>query len=157
MVTGFKTPVVSALLQAKTSVAKSRDIDFEILPLSDLANLAVDYYDLSRILGNLLDNAFDAVAVTSDEERKVWINIREDVTSYIFEIGNLGPPIPDQIKHQIFEAGLSTKKGENRGMGLYIVKSLMEKNSGKLNFTSSTEKGTTFTLFFNKGEIKQNG
>ena len=151
-VTGFKTPVVSALLQAKSSVAKSRDIDFEILPLSDLANLAVDYYDLSRILGNLLDNAFDAVAITSDEQRKVWINIHEDVTSYSFEIGNLGSPIPDELKHQIFEAGLSTKNGENRGMGLSIVKSLMEKNSGRIQCTSTTEKGTIFTLIFNKNQ-----
>ena len=145
-------PVISSLLQAKVSIAKDRGIIFDINPLTDLANFIIDYYDLSRILGNLIDNAFEAVTAEKDNYRKVWLVVKEDQSSFIFEIGNLGPPIPEVHLEKVFEPGYSTKAGELRGMGLSIVKNLIKKNNGAMSLISHQDTGTIFTLNFSKNK-----
>ena len=149
-IVSFKQPVISALLQIKSDIAKNRGIIFEIIPMSTLGNIKADFYDLSRILGNLIENSFDAVMDEPPEKRKVWLAIREVVSNYIFDIGNFGRPIPEEIRNKIFEPGYSTKVGQLRGMGLYIVKNLVEKNSGVIGFSSDSGLGTVFTIVFLK-------
>jgi len=88
-------------------------------------------YEISDILNNLLDNAFDAV-IASTNEKVVILNILTEGTTNIVEVKNSGITIkPDNIK-SIFERGFSTKKGGNRGYGLYNIKRIVEKTGSNI-------------------------
>ncbi|MNC07485.1 Sensor histidine kinase DcuS [compost metagenome] len=54
-----------------------------------------------------------------------------------------GPGIPEPLQKQIFVQGFSTK-GEQRGIGLYLVRKSVEKLEGRLQLISGKEPGTTF-------------
>lgn len=65
--------------------------------------------------------------------------------SVILEIADNGPGIPAANLNRIFEPFFTTKPG-GTGLGLYIVKQLIDKNKGRISVESELDKGTTFTV-----------
>ncbi|WZL81807.1 Spo0B domain-containing protein [Vallitaleaceae bacterium 9-2] len=118
---------VNALLQAKSNEAEKKGIQFQILLKSQLSNIPIGEWELCRILGNLIDNAFDALDNSNKPNKTVTIQIYEAIKSIEIRVRNNGPFIPEHMRHKIFEAGFSSKgEKEERGMGLYIVNDLLE-------------------------------
>ncbi|WP_424659863.1 sensor histidine kinase [Desulfofundulus sp.] len=138
----LKQPEVAALIQQKAALAASRNISFGLIVESDLEKLAMRPYNLNRILGNLLDNAMEAVVFLATGDRYIRLEIGEDEQCYIISVSNSGPEIEEEIKEKIFETGFSTK-GENRGLGLAIVREIVEHHGGQVRLTSQP---TTFTV-----------
>ena len=124
---------VNALLQAKSNEAEKKGIQFQILLKSQLSNIPLGEWELCRVIGNLIDNAFDALESSDKSKKTVTIQIYEAIKSIEIRIRNNGPFIPEHMTHKIFDAGVSTKgKKEERGMGLYIVKELLEDQGHKI-------------------------
>lgn len=147
-------PAVNALLMAKLGAAEAQNIDFYIEVKSDLKYLAMEPWELCKVLSNLIDNAITALCAIGTE-RKLLLEIQEDRENYVFMVANNGPMIPEEIKSTIFKEGFTTKKEKGHGMGLSIVSASLRKNNGSIQFVSD-EKETVFTVKIKK-EVKENG
>ncbi len=149
---------VDGLLAVKSNIAFENGIQLEADFNVPLKNLDVGDCDITSIIGNITDNAFEAIVSTGDSEGKK-INIRtfEDNTNYYISISNNGPVILEKDINKIFTSGFSTKKTEksDHGFGLYIVQQLIQRYHGIITVTSTDEK-TEFLIRFVK-DGKMNG
>ena len=132
------SPALNALLASKLSECEERGIYAGLDIRSDYEQLAMPDWELCRVFSNLIDNAMDAAA--DGEAPKVHIETTETLQNYRFEIRNTGPQIDRKMRDKLFIAGFSTK-GDGRGMGLVIVKTIIESYGGALSLSS--ESGAT--------------
>ena len=137
-------PGIAALLYTKTGLAEARKIDLKITIETSLRQLMQQSRDISLILGNLIDNALDAVNDLPVGKRKVEVSVSQQLAGYILLVKNCGPPIPDNLSNEIFAPGVSSK-GTGRGLGLYSVRKLVQKYYGDIQVTSNTN-GTCFQV-----------
>lgn len=128
---------VNALLKVKLGESQKRGIAMELLIHSKWENLSIQGWEMCRVLGNLIDNALDALADTG--EARLTITIGEDLRNHFFYVENNGPEIPENIRESIFQPGVTTK-GTERGMGLSIVRRIMTENGGDVELSSTPEK-----------------
>jgi CitB family two-component system sensor histidine kinase CitS len=98
-------------------------------------------------LGNLINNAFDAVA--EKEEKMVHFFVTDIGNDVIFEINDNGKGIKDEDKPFIFQTGFSSK-GKHRGYGLGNVNDEARSLGGMIEFDSNEENGTVFTVYLPK-------
>lgn len=146
-------PEVAALLVAKMGVAANRNIAFNVQVDSDLTGLKVRAMDIVAILGNVLNNALEAVDDLEAVHRQIELKIWEDVDHFCFETHNPGC-IPENIQKRIFEYGFSTKSGSaNRGLGLPSILHMSRRYHGTVELTSLPDQGTTLVVKFPKQHI----
>ncbi|MEW9125209.1 MAG: ATP-binding protein, partial [Thermotaleaceae bacterium] len=147
---------VDGLLAVKSNYAFDHNIHFEVDFEALLENTSVDSYDLISILGNIIDNAFEALNQQIDLEQKiVSVSAYEEKDRYYLSIANNGPIIPKEKIDLIFSNGYSTKEVDkhDHGLGLFIVKQLILKNNGNVVVTS-TEEETEFLICFDRWKGK---
>jgi signal transduction histidine kinase len=138
-------PILGALVMAKMAHADNLQITFEH-SFENMGQLNIETLkstDLVRIISNIVDNAFDATIEMEPDQRIVKLMGRVDGQQLKFDVLNSGKTIPDQLHHQIFEAGYTTKQGKNLGLGLNIVKRLVKKYHGSIHLESEK----SFTKF----------
>jgi len=123
------------ILLPKKKEAKEAGIDLEINLTADLQQVTVPQKKLFRILFNLIDNALDVLTKSSQDQKLIEVKFLDNQNNINLIVENNGPTIPESLLANIFEAGYSTK-GEGRGFGLYIVKSLLEEYGGKIDVTN---------------------
>ena len=100
--------------------------------------------ELQIIWKNLIDNAVTAMG----ERGTLSIDLDQQQNNIIVTITNTGPVIAKEIICQICDPFFTTKlEGENVGLGLTIVKQIIEKHDGTIAVKSSPEK-TSFTVSF---------
>ena len=136
-------PAVNALLQAKLADCETRGISAELRIMSSWKMLPIEEWEMCRVLGNIIDNAMEALG--NREGRRLEIELYEDGMGYGFRVSNNGPQISAAMRERIWWRGFSTK-GENRGMGLHIVKTIMNNGGGNVDIDSSDER-TVFSGF----------
>lgn len=126
-------PVIGALLLAKSIVAAERGID---LRLTDDTLVSGDLGDprvLVTIVGNLLDNAFDAVSsVPAGRPRVVELMMRVAGETLMIDVRDSGPGVDPALGAAIFTEGVSSKAaaGRQRGLGLALVRQAVERRGG---------------------------
>ncbi|MEQ8156990.1 MAG: GHKL domain-containing protein [Clostridiaceae bacterium] len=126
-----KDEIIAAIIYNKVCEAKDKYIDFTY-EIDNNVDLEVSDYELSEILNNLLDNAFEAVIKIQAAERKVELKIYREKENKIVEVKNtIAAEEMDQTS-MFFNKGFSTKREEGHGYGLYNVKRLIESNKGKI-------------------------
>ncbi len=135
-------PAINALLAAKMSDCESRGIAMELTVESPWKDVCVPSWEVCRVLGNLIDNAFDALK--GRKAACVSVEIGETREGFHIAVENNGPPIPPELKEKIFEERFSTK-GEERGMGLAIVREIVESVGGTIA-VHSNERKTRFEI-----------
>jgi signal transduction histidine kinase len=94
---------------------------------------------------NLIQNAVKF----SEEGGKIAINLYKNNNQAVFKITDHGIGIADSEKSRIFERfykGDKSRSKEGNGLGLVIVKRIVELSNGNVYFESEFEKGTTFTV-----------
>lgn len=131
-------PAVNALLSAKAADCTERGIAFETDIQSTWDPIQVPGWEMCRILGNLVDNAIDAVLEAKDRTPQVRVCIGEDIRSWTLQVSNNGPEIPAAQRREIFQPGFTTKAA-GRGNGLSIVAGLLEKYGGEMRLESDHE------------------
>jgi len=141
-VSRIEVPELAALLQSKLGQAMAKNITFNIETRTDLKNCPIKPYLLVSILGNLLDNAFEAVANLSTESRFVELEVTEQKEVYIFSVSNVGSSITKELHEKIFDAGFSTKE-QGRGYGLAIVRETILNHGGTIEVRTNP---TTFIV-----------
>ncbi len=98
-----------------------------------------------KILTNLIRNAVHALVNNENDMKYLGIELHKDEKNYIFVVKNSGPLIREEDRTRIFEKGYSTNKEEGRGLGLFIVKRIVDHNNGSVTL-SVDESGNTFRV-----------
>jgi len=106
-----------------------------------LASSAAAGRDLVTVLGNLLDNAVDAVAALDDGAREVVVGVRPDGADLLLRVSDSGPGLPDDVVDAAFTRGWTTKvaaTSAERGLGLSLVDQVVRRRRGTIDVTGST-------------------
>lgn len=141
-------PAVNALLQSKMEKAQRCNTDLYIEVSSDLSQITMEQWDICKVLGNLIDNSITAVSL-NEKEKKVHVCIQENSQNYLFLVYNNGPEIPENKRELIFKKGYTSKKEAGHGLGLGIVKEIVNRNHGEIKLRSNAEK-TEFEVIIRK-------
>lgn len=142
---------VQAILLGKLGKASEKKITLEIDSDSYVDPLPTHIVvtDIITIIGNLIDNAFDAIA--HQQEKKVTFSITGVGNDIIIEVTDNGEGIPEELLDSVFYLGYSSK-GENRGYGLYNVKQIVESLGGTIEVNNGKLGGAIFTVYLPKKE-----
>lgn len=141
---------VQAILLGKIGKASEKKIHFTIDSNSSLKSLPkhIDISKLITILGNIIDNAFEAVFESPEKEVSFFAtDMGNDV---VFEVVDSGHGIQSKDIRNIFQKGYSTKQGNNRGYGLSIVEDVLEELNGSIEVKKKKAGGTIFSVFIPK-------
>jgi two-component system, CitB family, sensor kinase len=138
---------LAALLLAKVTIATERGTLLEITEDSRLDHPGADPQALVTIVGNLIDNAMDAVAA-SPPPRRVTVHLVYDDDAHVIvvSVSDSGPGVSPELAEQVFHDGYTTKSpqaGVQRGLGLALVHRLVSRLGGRIEV--STGPGATFT------------
>jgi len=111
--------------------------------LSDVSDLAVtaDSHLMHRVLANLILNALQAMP----ERGTLTINASTCDDAVAINVRDTGLGIPEEMKDKLFSP-LITGKAKGTGLGLAVVKRIVDAHGGTITFESAEGKGTTFTV-----------
>jgi len=145
----------------KTNILKiADDVIKEMLPYStkkgiivkrnyikDLPEISVDQKLIRIIFQNLLSNSLKYTKDNGNVELKIF----KDEKNLKIEVSDNGMGIPENQKKNIFSKffradNVRQTETEGTGLGLYLVKSIIEHSNGKISFESELNKGTTFFI-----------
>lgn len=140
---------VQAILLGKISKASEKKVKLVIDENSSLAPLPahIGLSHLITIIGNLIDNAFEAVADQS--VREVLFFITDMGRDIVIEVSDTGPGVPPDKTEAVFERGYSSK-GRKRGYGLANVKDSVRELGGWIELANPKTGGAVFTVFIPK-------
>ena len=116
---------LNALIMSKISRGKQAGVDVKIDVIRSLTPMKIYDWDLNRILGNLLDNAIEALEKVSGE-KVVELIIEGGEESNRLEVITHGVYLPDEVQARIFQRGYSSKEEAGHGLGLAICKELVD-------------------------------
>jgi signal transduction histidine kinase len=109
----------------------------------DSIQIKFDRNQLVRIITNLAKNAIQATEHLENPQISVSISTEEDIVK--IEVQDNGVGIPDDLQERIFEPRFTTKTS-GMGLGLGMVKNIVETYKGDIKLISKPNEGTTFTL-----------
>lgn len=149
-------PLVGGILIGKFNRANELKVQLEIDRESSFRDVPdhIDRSQLVTVLGNLIDNAMEAVLDPRIERKQVHVFLTDLGDDLIIEVEDTGIGILEEIGDKIFELGYSTKSTTERGYGLYLVKEALEKLNGYITFSSTPKKGTVFTAVIPKRKVE---
>ena len=134
---GLETVLTLYHNQIKQGIELIKEYD-EIAPISCYPD------ELNQVWTNLLHNALQAMV----HKGTLKVAISQQDHYAVVAITDSGQGIPPEIKEQIFTPFFTTKSaGEGSGLGLDIVKKIIDKHEGKIEVDSKVGKGTTFSIF----------
>jgi two-component system, CitB family, sensor kinase len=142
-------PVIAALLVAKSAVAHERDVELTLAPETRLDRELRDPRAVLTVLGNLIDNALEAAPAGEADPPRIELLIEADDEALHIRIADSGPGVPEDAREEIFEPGYSTKdpKGPGaRGVGLSLVKRLIERRGGTVTVRAADGGGAVFDV-----------
>ncbi|WZH53456.1 MAG: sensor histidine kinase [Nocardioides alkalitolerans] len=147
-------PVLAALLLGKTAEAAERGVDLR-LEGAVPADLPVPPRDIVTVVGNLVDNALDALAeVPASADRVVRVAFHPGATgagTLQVVVDDSGPGLSEEEAVHAFERGWSTKaspdaQGPGRGLGLALVAQVARRHGGDVAVGASPLGGASFTV-----------
>lgn len=141
-------PTLSALLLAKAVVAAERGISLRLSDDTLLIGEVDDPHDLVTVIGNLVDNALDAVAAgPTSGGRWVDVGVRAEADAIVVRVQDSGPGIDPANLDRVFEEGFTTKQpggAPMRGLGLALVQQVVRRRGGEVSVRS--DGGAVFTV-----------
>jgi nitrogen fixation/metabolism regulation signal transduction histidine kinase len=103
-----------------------------------------DRTQLTRIVTNLVKNAIQSIP-ENQEIKSVVVEILKEDTNFVLKVSDNGIGISTENAAYIFEPKFTTKNS-GMGLGLAIIKKIIENYNGSISFESEEEKGTLFTV-----------
>ena len=145
-------PAVAALLIGKTARASELNVKF-ILEESSVfykSDFPIPTETLITVIGNLIDNAFEAMNETTvdlEKPKQLRFGICSGRNALQIKVSDTGIGIHPEDMQNVFRNGYSTK-GSGRGTGLCQVKQMVENLNGQITLESQVGAGTTVTVRF---------
>ena len=100
---------------------------------------------------NLIQNGLQSV--NSNKKTKININLKNDLDKISILVSDNGSGVDPNLKNKIFEPMFTTKT-KGMGLGLGIVKKIIEIHKGRISYKSENKIGTTFTIELPKNKSK---
>ncbi|GMM91529.1 sensor histidine kinase [Vibrio fortis] len=157
-----KEPLVAGMLLGKTERAREIGLELVVEEGSRLETLprCLNADDVVTILGNLIDNAFDAtrMAISQTESfppvrRIIEVSVSDYGNEVILEVDDKGCGLPEGLAiEDLTRKGVSSKAKQNRGVGLYLVKQIADRYQGQLDMIENRDFGTRMTVYLPKEE-----
>ncbi|MCP4150231.1 MAG: HAMP domain-containing histidine kinase [bacterium] len=102
-----------------------------------------------QVVMNLCINALHAMPGGG----RIDILLHTQDKQVVLEVSDTGTGMDETTRQRIFDPLYSTKEsGKGTGLGLFVVKQIVELYKGKINVNTSLGKGTTFTIYFPSGD-----
>ena len=136
---------VIGVVKMALDIFNEHDIKYQPSTNELFGNL--DKTQLIRIVTNLIKNAIQAI--TKKENPKIEVRVFQEDDTIVIEVEDNGKGIEDHVKHLIFEPKFTTKSS-GMGLGLPIIKNIIEAYQGTISFTSTEGIGTTFKVILPK-------
>ena len=137
------------------NVVEVVELTLDIFPESDIKFISkeseiianFDRSQLIRIITNLVKNAVQSIP--EDRPPHISIHLYSDHTDIVIEVNDNGSGITKAIEDRIFEPKFTTKTS-GMGLGLPMIKNMIDTYNGSINFSSTIEEGSQFTVRFPK-------
>lgn len=128
---------------------RDEQVELEIVPFDTSLEILGQEIQLSQVLMNIINNAFDA-AVEGSNPRWVKVELKDHQTHFDIIIQDSGNGIKPELRSRIMDPFFTTKPvNKGTGLGLSISKNIMEKHNGSLILDDSYPH-TTFIMRFNR-------
>tara|TARA_R110000868_G_scaffold97875_3_gene269244 strand:- start:3224 stop:4678 length:1455 start_codon:yes stop_codon:yes gene_type:complete len=155
---------MSSIASAFSSFAKMPAQQSETLNVVKIVKLALDIFNedyivfssdtdeiiakfdrtqLIRVVTNLVKNGIQAIPINI--EPKILVNVKSEGNNVLITISDNGSGVSEENKTKVFEPKFTTKSS-GMGLGLAMVKNIVEMHKGTISFESETHKGTTFKV-----------
>lgn len=146
-------PAVAALIIGKIARASELNVKFVLREACyySASDMKLPSEMMVTVIGNLLDNAFDAMneSKNPNEHNELLFGIYSRPGAVLITVDDTGKGIKKDEMEMIFMNGYSTK-GNDRGTGLYQIKSMIENYGGKITVESQEGVGSSFSVSFTK-------
>lgn len=145
-------PIIAGTLLGKYNKAKELKIELTIDPDSSMSDIPpwIKLENLVTVIGNILDNAFEAVLAMPPGGRRVNVSMTDLGNDLIFDFDDSGQGLTEDQWDKIFAKGYTTKNHEGHGMGLYLVEKTVRGMGGTVSVGSSELGGAAFTVIIPK-------
>jgi len=148
--------VAKSILMELTPMIKTKKMKIEEFYDKSVGKINVDQKLIRIIFQNLLSNALKY----TPEGGKVSVSIAKQGDNALIKVQDTGYGIPKKDQIRIFEKlfradNIREKETDGTGLGLYIIKSILEQSGGKISFESEENKGTTFFVTIPLSGMKQ--
>ncbi len=126
------------------SHAQSKQVEL-VYQLGDNCPVVGDQTQLQQVVLNLLNNAIEAAAESS--QASGWVEVQSECTDteVILKVSDNGPGISDEMRQSVFEL-FKTSKAEGMGVGLWLSKTVVNAHLGDIHFQSKVGEGTCFEV-----------
>jgi nitrogen fixation/metabolism regulation signal transduction histidine kinase len=121
------------------------NVNIDFSSTLDSAMVKVDKEMIGHVFNNLLKNAIQAIP--DGREGEISVKIYHDVTNVIISVSDNGVGIPDENKDKLFTVNFTTKT-KGMGLGLIVVKNVVDQAKGRIEFRSEVDEGSTFFISF---------
>lgn len=140
-----KEPLLAGFILSKLSLSRERQVIMHLAEESDVPkprNSEI-VHEIITIIGNLIENSFDAIS--SSDYKEIELYMYYDNGNLLIHVSDTGEGVLPEISQTLFNKGISSKEG-NRGFGLYLTQSSLERLNGKIDFESRPGEGTIFMV-----------
>jgi two-component system, CitB family, sensor kinase len=137
-------PSVAALLIAKASQASERGVQLRVSEATHLGRVDEQLSaDLTTVVGNLVDNALDAIGYAPDGW--VSVDIAQENGHVRVVVRDSGPGVAPELAEEVFEHGFTTKAAADgqRGIGLALIRMVCTRRGGQVSVNN--DDGAVFT------------
>ena len=146
----IKCKQVAGLLLGKYARARELGLDLQFDPTCQLYRLneQIDPSELSAVIGNLIDNAFEATLKNAESNKVISVLITDAGKELVIEVSDNGCGIDPDIADTIFTRGVTSKNNsEGHGIGLYLINRYVTNLGGVILVDDAEPKGTIFSIF----------
>ena len=145
----FQDNHLAGLLIGKYYRAKELGLEliFDPACFVDRLPTALSHNEWISIVGNLLDNAYNASLRQPQGSKQIECLINSDGQEVIIEIADQGCGIDEALRDRIFERGVTSSASKDHGIGLWLVRSYVEQAGGSIVVENNIPFGTIFTLY----------
>jgi signal transduction histidine kinase len=134
--------VIESITPGLVKEAERRQIEFECTVSPAAAAAEVDSVALRQILVNLVRNAIEAAPAKGQVSLTVGLHAERKLR---IDVTDSGSGIDKQARKQIFDPFFTTKV-QGTGLGLFVVKRLVDRLNGSIDLESQPGRGTRFTI-----------
>ncbi|MEY3629101.1 MAG: hypothetical protein RLY91_867 [Pseudomonadota bacterium] len=136
--------VIKSVLEIVAPELKSKNIVLELLLHSDPV-LQANPSELEQVVLNLINNAIDAIDLSSSKIGKISVQVDADGQAVRLSISDNGGGVPAQFQSELFEL-LTTTKDSGMGLGLWLCKHIVTRCRGRIWYEDLNGEGAKFVL-----------
>jgi nitrogen fixation/metabolism regulation signal transduction histidine kinase len=129
-------------LTARLHEGSARNVHVKLDLAFDLPERQLDREQIKRLLNNLIKNAIEAA---SHKPCEITISTRKDAGRVRMIFSDNGPGLTPEMMGKIFTPNFTTKRSGS-GLGLVMVKRIVEEHGGMITVESAAAKGTRFSI-----------